>query len=101
MLIIVVNLGLNPSGAAHSISCAGTLDVSELTKLFGVLYKDTGVSRSSKRVNREVNEALREFDTDGDGVINFPECITLIAKSPEFKFDYPVRLVTVVSAVPA
>ena len=50
------------------------------------VYKTCKTSRSTSAVDEEVALALREFDTNGDGVLDLGEFVALICTSPAFKF---------------
>ena len=50
----------------------------ELANVLKEVYKLEGVSRSKNAVNKEVALAMEEFDTDGDGNLDFNEFIRCV-----------------------
>jgi len=46
-----------------------------------------GLSRSKKKCVREIGEALKEFDSDNDG-LSFLEMVTMLCRSSVFRFPY-------------
>ena len=52
------------------------LDAVELAAVLKELYRYEKTSRSSKQVAREVTAAMKQWDRDGDGCLDFWEVLT-------------------------
>jgi hypothetical protein len=58
---------------AADLDGSGILNREELGEMLRQYYKREGVSRSVMRVQQELGEAMKQFDTSGDGGLNFDE----------------------------
>ena len=65
---------------------SGTLSNDELTKIVKKYYGGAGKSRSTKAVQREVDEALEAYDADADGVLSFDEFLQMVITNKSFNF---------------
>lgn len=65
---------------------SGKLDKAELASLLKEYYKTEKLSRRLSSVQEEIDAAMAEYDTDGNGELDFKEFIFMAATSKEFKF---------------
>eukprot|EP00657_Telonema_sp_P-1_P003659 TRINITY_DN1863_c0_g1_i6.p1 TRINITY_DN1863_c0_g1~~TRINITY_DN1863_c0_g1_i6.p1 ORF type:complete len:341 (-),score=88.96 TRINITY_DN1863_c0_g1_i6:101-1123(-) len=65
---------------------SGSLDREELAAVLREFYQRQGVSRSIKKVNSELDAAMREFDSDGSGRLELDEFVKMVcSETPYFR----------------
>jgi len=64
----------------------GELSAKELAVLVRDYYRHEKVGRSLSKVEKEVNEAMVEFDADSSGMLSFTEFVTMCCRSEAFRF---------------
>jgi len=66
----------------------GSLDIQELTTVLKNMYKDQKMSRSTKQITIEVQEAMKKWDVDNSGTLELGECICMYAIDESFQFKW-------------
>jgi len=66
---------------------SGSLDKEELVHVLRKFYAAEKLSRNTAAVRREVEEALKRFDYNGDGTLQFEEFVDMVCLSDAFKFQ--------------
>jgi len=68
---------------------SGKLDPQELSETLYEYYKANGQSRPKSKVLTEVSEAMKVYDIDGNGSLEFDEFLRMSMGSDKFKFNIP------------